>query len=224
MCCRLQCWLPAPCMHGVRCGGQQYDCASKSARRAAIAAQERVAVRPSARASGMRSDLARGGTRLGRRPVARWRARQQPAQRGGLARAGGRFWFRERGGRGGLGPGRRSVIIDVMPLMRVAREHAREMCVCVSHRRRGRVATVPDGGRWGDGGFVIEFVFGRVCVIGYVRKIRILRRIYACILMSLSDAVSSIKIHHTIQDTRRRADTCTFKHTKRQDTYLEPDF
>ena len=76
-------------------------------------------------------------------------------------------------------------------------------CVCVSHRRRGRVATVPDGGRWGDGGFVIEFVFGRVCVIGYVRKIRILRRIYACILMSLSDAVSSIKIHHTIQDTRR---------------------
>ena len=73
----------------------------------------------------------------------------------------------------------------------------------MSHRRRGRVATVPDGGRWGDGGFVIEFVFGRVCVIGYVRKIRILRRIYACILMSLSDAVSSIKIHHTIQDTRR---------------------
>ena len=197
-------------MHGVRCGGQQYDCASKSARRAAIAAQERVAVRPSARASGMRSDLARGGTRLGRRPVARWRARQQPAQRGGLARAGGRFWFRERGGRGGLGPGRRSVIIDVRCAWRVR-------CVCVSHRRRGRVATVPDGGRWGDGGFVIEFVFGRVCVIGYVRKIRILRRIYACILMSLSDAVSSIKIHHTIQDTR--ADTCTFKHT-----YLEPDF
>ena len=64
--------------------------------------------------------------------MARWRARQQPAQRGGLARAGGRFWFRERGGRGGLGPGRRSVIIDVMPLMRVAREHAREMCVCVT--------------------------------------------------------------------------------------------
>ena len=33
-------------LHGVRCGGQQYDRASKSARRAAIAAQERVAVRP----------------------------------------------------------------------------------------------------------------------------------------------------------------------------------